>query len=102
MLVRKGSQAGSLSQLLRTLSHKSVLERGFALVRDANGHVLRRASMVERPARLDIEFADAHVEADVSGETLEEERILAERKRIAASRRSVSAKKDDGSQGSLL
>jgi exodeoxyribonuclease VII large subunit len=102
MLIRKASQAGSLSQLLRTLSHKSVLERGFALIRDANGLVVRRASAVKAPARLDIEFADGHVEADVSGETPGDERTLAERKRIAASRRSLSAKKDDGSQGSLL
>jgi exodeoxyribonuclease VII large subunit len=102
MLIRKASVAQSLSQLLRTLSHKSVLERGFALVRDADGHVLRRASAIKGPARLDIEFADGHVEADLSGETPGEERTLAERRRVAASRRSVLAKKDDGSQGSLL
>jgi exodeoxyribonuclease VII large subunit len=101
-LTRKASEAGSLSQLLRTLSHKSVLERGFALVRDANGQVLRRASAIKGQARLDIEFADGHVEADVPGETPEDERAFAERKRIVASRRSVLAKKDDGSQGSLL
>jgi exodeoxyribonuclease VII large subunit len=101
-LMRKASEAQSLSQLLRSLSHKSVLERGFALVRDVNGHVLRRASAIKGPARLDIEFADGHVEAEFSGEAPAEDRELAERKRNVASRRSVPAKKDDGGQGSLL
>ncbi len=99
-LKRKAIEAGSLSQLLRTLSHKSVLDRGFALVRDGDGHVIRRAAQAKLAARLDIEFADGHV-AVKSGDGAGERRP-AERKSAASSRRAGPVNKDDGSQGSLL
>jgi exodeoxyribonuclease VII large subunit len=56
-------------KLLSTLSHHNVLARGFALVRDADGTMLRRAAEVRPGAALDIEFADGHVGAhtDPSG-----------------------------------
>jgi len=53
-----------LSQLLGALSYRGVLERGFALVRDAEGRPLRRAAAVEAGVRLEIEFADGRVTAD--------------------------------------
>ena len=99
-LKRKASEAGSLSQLLRTLSHKSVLDRGFALVRGEDGHVIRRAAAANSATRLDIEFADGHVAAKV-GEDAGERHAL-ERKSFASPRRAGPVNKDDGSQGSLL
>ena len=99
-LKRKAAEAGSLSQLLRTLSHKSVLDRGFALVRGEDGHVIRSTAQAKSASRLDIEFADGHV-AVKSGEDTGERRA-SERKSVASPRRAGPANKDDGSQGSLL
>ena len=50
-------------QLLGALSYRSVLTRGFALVRDDQGHALRAAAAVGPGARLDVEFADGRVAA---------------------------------------
>jgi len=50
-------------QLLRAFSYQSVLERGFALVRDGGGHPLRSATAVQPGMALDIEFADGCVGA---------------------------------------
>ena len=66
-LKRKAFELTSLSQLLRSLSHKSVLDRGFALVRGAGAKVIRRAAALEANAALDIEFADGHVSAHYFG-----------------------------------
>jgi exodeoxyribonuclease VII large subunit len=50
-------------QLLRALSYQSVLERGFALVRDDSGHPLRSATAIQPGMALDIEFGDGCVRA---------------------------------------
>lgn len=57
----------AVASLLRSLSYQSVLQRGFALVRDADGGMVRAASAVGPGQRLDIEFADGHVAADAAG-----------------------------------
>jgi exodeoxyribonuclease VII large subunit len=101
-LKSKAAEAASLAQLLRSLSHKSVLERGFALVRGPDGQVLRRALAAKAAARLDIEFADGHVPARYSGAGVEEEPRAFGRKSFTSPRRGAPAAKDDGSQGSLL
>jgi exodeoxyribonuclease VII large subunit len=58
-------------QLLRSLSHKSVLERGFALVRDSAGAMIRRAVEASAARDVEIEFADgrrfAHIEDQNGG-----------------------------------
>jgi exodeoxyribonuclease VII large subunit len=54
-------------QLLNALSHRGVLARGFALVRDLDGHPLRQAAAVSAGMGLDIEFSDAHVRALAQG-----------------------------------
>jgi exodeoxyribonuclease VII large subunit len=54
-------------QLLNALSHRGVLARGFALVRDLDGRPLRQAAAVSAGMGLDIEFADAHVRALAQG-----------------------------------
>ncbi len=50
-------------QLLGALSYRSVLARGFVLVRDEQGHGVYAAASVGSGARLDLEFADGHVAA---------------------------------------
>ncbi len=102
-LKRKAFELASLSQLLRTLSHKSVLDRGFALVRSAGGGVIRRATSLKAAAALDIEFADGHVSAHYDGPEAEAGDAASRRRSSpSASRRPAPASKDDGGQGTLL
>jgi exodeoxyribonuclease VII large subunit len=50
-------------KLLASLGYLGVLQRGFALVRDAEGRSIRSAAGVAPGQRLDIEFGDGHVGA---------------------------------------
>src|SRR5450755_4219891 len=50
-------------QLLAALSYRSVLTRGFALVRDEHGLAVHAAAGIGPGARLDLEFADGRVGA---------------------------------------
>jgi exodeoxyribonuclease VII large subunit len=50
-------------QLLAALSYRSVLTRGFALVRDEQGHPLHAAAAIGPGAHLSIEFSDGRVGA---------------------------------------
>ena len=59
---RRGRLDGA-AKLLRSLSYQGALQRGFALVRDANGRSIRSAGAVAAGQRLDIELADGHVAA---------------------------------------
>ena len=102
-LKRKCLEVSSLSQLLRSLSHKSVLERGFALVRSGEGEVIRRAAALQSAVALDIEFADGHVSADYSGAEAQNGHPASRPKSFPSSlRRTIPVQNDDGSQGSLL
>jgi exodeoxyribonuclease VII large subunit len=56
-----------LAQLLRSFSHKSVLDRGFALVRGADGLAVTSAAMAAPGAALEIEVKDGRFGAVVSG-----------------------------------
>ncbi len=47
-----------LQKLLKSLSYKDVLARGYAVVRDADGQPIRSASAVETGAALSVELAD--------------------------------------------
>jgi exodeoxyribonuclease VII large subunit len=49
------------AKLLTTLGYHNVLARGFALVRDEAGVMVRSVTAVARGAALDIEFANGHV-----------------------------------------
>jgi exodeoxyribonuclease VII large subunit len=51
------------NQLLAALSYRSVLARGFALVRDEQGFPVHAAASIGPGARLDLEFADGRVGA---------------------------------------
>jgi exodeoxyribonuclease VII large subunit len=50
----------TLLKILGTLDYHKVLERGFALVRDENNNVFRKAAKIPEGAHLDIEFSDGH------------------------------------------
>jgi exodeoxyribonuclease VII large subunit len=57
----------TLSKLMASLSYKSVLQRGFALVRDQAQKPVHTASAVRPAQRLTIEFADGHVNVREDG-----------------------------------
>jgi exodeoxyribonuclease VII large subunit len=63
LLQRQQARMTHSGQLLAALSYRSVLARGFALVRDESGHALHAASAVGPGAQLSIEFADGKVTA---------------------------------------
>ena len=56
------------TSLLASLGHRSVLARGFALVRDGAGQMVRSAASISQGDALDIEFADGRVSAMAGGE----------------------------------
>lgn len=65
---RRDTRLKYVSQLLGALSYKGVLERGFALVRDADGSPLHRAANIVAGQHISIEFADGRIGAAASPE----------------------------------
>jgi exodeoxyribonuclease VII large subunit len=65
--LRRGDRLTTATQLLAAFSYRGVLARGFALVRDGEGHPLRSVAAVSAGLRLDIEFADGRVGAVAEG-----------------------------------
>ncbi len=67
-LQRRNDRLRAAGQLLAAFSYRGVLARGFALVRDGEGHPLRAAASVSGGTRLEIEFSDGRVGATADGE----------------------------------
>ncbi len=61
LIDRRRQEVTGVAKLLATLSYQSVLERGFALVRDQTGVPVRSRSVIGEGARLEIEFHDGRV-----------------------------------------
>lgn len=68
LLARRRDRLASAAKLLSALSYRSVLERGFALVRDAAGEPVRRAAGLSAGMGVTIEFADGRAVATVGGD----------------------------------
>src|SRR5262249_58964397 len=66
-LTQRAASVERCGQLLNALSHRGVLARGFALVRDGAGRPLRQARAGSAGMRLDIAFSDGHVPALAPG-----------------------------------
>jgi exodeoxyribonuclease VII large subunit len=62
-IARKADRLEAVSKLFDSLNYKSVLKRGFALVRDAEGQPLRSADAVLDGQSLVLEFADGKADA---------------------------------------
>jgi exodeoxyribonuclease VII large subunit len=60
---RLAARVAHSNQLLAALSYRSVLARGFALVRDEQGLPVHAAAAIGPGARLDLEFSDGRVGA---------------------------------------
>ena len=59
-------QLDSLAAQVRLVDPRRVLERGFALVRDESGRVVRSVASTDVDAAMDIELADGHVHVRVT------------------------------------
>lgn len=94
------SALAAQGNLLASLSYRSVLGRGFALVRDADGRAIRQAATLTASTRIDIEFADGRVAA----QTLESDGTPTSPKPSSTQRAPVPKKPtpNGGSQGSLF
>jgi exodeoxyribonuclease VII large subunit len=68
LLEARAARVERATQLLNALSYKSVLTRGYALVRDAEGRTLRSATAITPGAHLALEFSDGTVGATADGE----------------------------------
>ncbi len=60
-IVDREARLKGLAQILGTLSYRSVLGRGYALVRDAGGQPLRSAAGIVPGSRLGLEFIDGAI-----------------------------------------
>jgi len=58
---RNRDRLTALVALLEAYSYQAVLQRGFALVRDEDGHPVRDVSGAQAAGTLDVQFADGHV-----------------------------------------
>ena len=67
-LERQRAGLAQSERLLATLSHQGILERGFALVTDAAGSLVKRVEAVTPGAHLTLQFADGKAEAIATGE----------------------------------
>lgn len=67
MLERRKRRGGELERLMKTLSHTSVLERGFAIVMDEDGVPVKLAAAVHSGDVLSIRFSDGDVQAVADG-----------------------------------
>ncbi|HEV7308660.1 exodeoxyribonuclease VII large subunit [Ensifer sp.] len=90
-------------RILQSLSYRNVLQRGFALVRDAEGGPVRQAASVSAGMDLILEFADGRVSA-IAGEAEGEPAVppTVARKKPAAVKSSEPTSGDPPKQGSLF
>lgn len=87
-------------QLLRSLGYQSVLARGYAIVRDDAGQMLRLAANVAGGAELTIEFGDGRIAA--TAHATEPRPSAAKEIPAAARAEPVRPKRGGGGQGSLF
>jgi len=99
---KKRRQLDNLAQVLQSLSHKSVLDRGFTLIRGQDGTVVARAQALPlQDTMLEIEFADGRV---VTHYQPEERGSVSDKVSLqpASAKRGHGARKSHETQGNLL
>jgi exodeoxyribonuclease VII large subunit len=98
----KHRRLDTVSQLLRSLSHKSVLDRGFVLVRDKDGHPLRYVAEAQAAGLVELEFADGRADATLDGDREKAVTPAPARKPAAAARPPQAQHKVNDPQGQLF
>ena len=92
-LARMRADTQAQNRVLESLSYKNVLQRGYAVIRDAEDRPLSRATAVGPHEAISIQFADGRVSA-VTGETTPAE--------TAPKKRAPKQKTEPPKQGSLF
>ncbi|MEO8758172.1 MAG: exodeoxyribonuclease VII large subunit [Devosia sp.] len=87
-LTQRSERLSALWKLAESYSYKGVLDRGFALIVDDQGHIVRSKSAIRPGQLLAVEVADGQFGASVSG--------------APVSRKKPRPPKDDGGQESLF
>lgn len=90
-LERKTARLAQAIRLIDTLSHKAVLNRGFALVRNEQGLPVKLSSTISSGDILSIEFSDGKVEVQANSE-----------EKTRQQTRKTSTKHDKNNQGNLF
>jgi len=103
-LAARRRQLEGQAKLLSSLSYQSVLQRGFVLVRDGDGHALRAAAAINAGDRLELEFRDGRVDAEARAVRLNEGRRRAEPMPATVPDPSLrrTKRRGGGGQGSLF
>lgn len=104
-ILTRRSQLDGFAKLLASLSYQSVLQRGYALVRDADGRMLRETALVHAGDALELQFRDGRVEANATSVRLDDAGPTPKPKSVAkaASPSVRRARRTGGSgQGSLF
>jgi exodeoxyribonuclease VII large subunit len=101
-LARQRRQLASSEKLLVSLSYQGVLQRGFALVKDAQGRSVRSVSTIKAGERLDIEFADGHVGARAEEPLGKKGEAGKSANLTPGNGNARSGRRDPGSQGTLF
>ena len=70
-LLNAGKQLKAGTQLLEALSPQATLQRGYAIVRDSHGKVLRQAATTTSGVIVDIQFSDRHITAVIQSKDKE-------------------------------
>lgn len=83
LLAQQTTRIQSSGKLITALSYRGVLARGFALVRDANGHPVHNAAAIAPGAALAIEFADGRAAVTADGGVGETPRAASKRPKRA-------------------
>ncbi len=109
-LQQKRQKLQSLSQLMNSLSYQNVLARGFALVRDDAGEMVRGSSQLNSGDVVNVEFVDGKVLAEVQGaaDALKSNTIkksagdAPKTKRVKKTKKSDDDTSEGGAQGTLF
>ena len=91
-LDNRRSALGASSKLLASLSYQSVVQRGFAVVRAADGSVLETAEAANKEGRFSVQFQDDSVSVVVDGTDVP----------TKPARQRPAKPGDSGSQGNLF
>lgn len=109
-LQQKRQRLQTLSQLMNSLGYQNVLARGFALVRDEAGEMVRGVTHLNSGDMINVEFVDGKVLAEIQEADGNGENKKAIKKSAPVSQKPKKAKKikknddgtDGGAQGSLF
>ncbi len=99
--LRHRDRLAHAGRLLRSYSYQSVLERGFALVRGADGTMIRSAAAITTGDNLSIRFADGDVGAIADGSDTGG-LVQPGRRKAAGPKKPARAAKKPGGQGDLF